>query len=105
MLVSLLRRALGVRRNGDGFAARLHEGYARLQLGDAPGAKRMAMGILSEDPAFVGAHLLHAQAAADGGEWGIALAAIERLLAMNPKHPDAHFIRGMVREQLGEAER
>ena len=105
MLVSLFKRALGVRRDGNQLRAQLRDGYSRLQAGDAPGAKRIAQDLLAQDPTLVGAHLLRAQAAADSGDWDIAFPTIERILAMHPDHADAYFIRGMMHEQQGNAER
>jgi tetratricopeptide (TPR) repeat protein len=105
MLVSLFKRARGVRRDGDQLRAQVRDGYSRLQAGDAPGAKRIAQDLLTQDPTLIGAHLLLAQAAADGGDWDVAFSAIERILAMQPNHADAYFIRGMMHEQRGSAER
>lgn len=105
MLVSLLGRVLRGRRDGDRFGARLREGYSRLQAGDVASARQIALDLLSRDSALVPAHLLLAQAAADGGEWSVAFPAIERILAIDPDRADAYFIRGMMHEQLGDAER
>jgi tetratricopeptide (TPR) repeat protein len=92
------------RRNGNRLRHHLREGYSRLHAGDAASARRIAHDLLLEDSAFIGAHLLLAQAATAEGEWSTAFSAIERVLATHPMHADAYFIRGMMHEQRGSAD-